>query len=832
MERQFLNTDSSIARFVGRPETRMKEIAPAEALFLTTLKEHPELLFIIRTNSKGLVVNSVSRENRSPSFTGDASDSAWYSVVQKTMKPYYSPLVQDKGKQYMLLWSRPIRVTNEWGTSRFGGVVAVAIAVEEFFKRFAGTLSGPFQVLLDGKELYGRKGDPAAVLLEKAVRIPGVSGLTCKVVSIKTPLPSVAAHPDTAHAVSITTKGNQEMQAPAPAVATVKPSVAPQQSGQEAHAFGNDASGPADTEHDPVTILWKMRLYGTAAIVVVFIGVVALSRQRKKQKTRLVAAAEQPTAMDDAFRPESPLQSRQRSIAVEIADELQAQSKRGEAPEEEASPSFSVKDTAQEPVVTAVDGEKPGAPPEAEVTEELRADRGAADISARVLSEEEASLKEEVREQRYQEIKREVQEKETNDLRNAVITELKTDIRRKLEEHEAEAIRAALQQELTDAWRQEIKEKNYEELYKKELENLAKVIREKLIEKEMPLLVESHRVELSNEIRKKMAAAFSEQIEQHERNALKADIVKKLQLDEYPHLLQEEREKLRASLQRHISENETPMLEEQAREELTGRIRTQMLAETETVREQVRLEIKEKLARRIMEEEQGALAAGVRDEITRRIRDEISQKERKAIHDRLLLEAIEEQRARIATQELQQVIETERRRIAEHEAPALREQVRAQLREEEMEAMHARVKSELYAETIKAVQENLEEKYKNILEKRMADFQVRLDKQVRTDIQAALQSEYRDLIEHVEHLSGSLVKVDALDSLTQTITLLTDEKKKYKYFNLNSAQTESLLEYLKRVHGRFNIFLDKVDEAVREMELKINSVLNKLNNGS
>ena len=757
-----------MARLVSRPETRMKEIAPAEALFQATLKEHPELLFIIRTNSKGLVVNSVSRENRSPSLTGDASDSTWYSVVQKTMKPYYGPLVQNKGNRYVLVWSRPIRVTNEWGTSRFGGVVAVAIAAEECFKRFAGTLNRPFQVLLDGKELYGRKGDPAAVFLEKAVRIPGVSGLTCKVVSTKSPLPSAAPLPDTAIAASITTKGNQEMQAPAPAVATVKPSEVPQQSGQEAHAFGNDASGPADTEHDPVTILWKMRLYGTAAIVVVFIGVVTFSRQRKKRKTRLVAAAEQPTAMDDAFPPESSLQSRQRSIAVEIADELRAQSKQAEAAEEEVNPSFSVKDTAQEPaVVASVDEIKnPVAPPEAEGTKEPRADRG------------------------------------------------------------------ALRQELTDAWRQEIKEKNYEELYKKELENLAKVIRKKLIEKEMPLLVESHRVELSNEIRKKMAAAFSEQIERHQRNALKADIIKKLQLDEYPHLLQEEREKLRSSLQRHIAENETSTLVEQAREELTGRIRTQMLAETETVGERVRLEIREKLKRQIMEEEHEVMAAGVRDEITRRIRDEISQKERKAIHDRLLLEVTDEQRTRIATQELQQVIETERRRIAEQEAPALREQVRAQLREEEMGAMHTRVKSELYAETIKAVQENLEEKYKNILEQKMADFQVRLDKQVRTDIQAALQSEYRDLIEHVEHLSGSLTKVDALDSLTQTITLLTDEKRKYKYFNLNSAQTESLLEYLKRVHGRFNIFLDKVDEAVREMELKINSVLNKLNNGS
>ena len=69
-----------------------------------------------------------------------------------------------------------------------------------------------------------------------------------------------------------------------------------------------------------------------------------------------------------------------------------------------------------------------------------------------------------------------------------------------------------------------------------------------------------------------------------------------------------------------------------------------------------------------------------------------------------------------------------------------------------------------------------------------------------------------------------------MDSLSQTIILLHDEKKKYKYFNLNTAQTESLLEYLKRVQNRFNIFLDKLDEAIREMALKVNSIMNTLDN--
>jgi hypothetical protein len=83
-------------------------------------------------------------------------------------------------------------------------------------------------------------------------------------------------------------------------------------------------------------------------------------------------------------------------------------------------------------------------------------------------------------------------------------------------------------------------------------------------------------------------------------------------------------------------------------------------------------------------------------------------------------------------------------------------------------------------------------------------------------------------MEHTDRLSSSLTNIEALQSLSQTVTLLSDEKKKFKYLNLNTAQTESLLEYLRRVHHRLNIFFDKVDEMVRELMLNLGSVKNKL----
>jgi|GEM_PF-1489562 len=838
LERQFIAADSSIADIVNRSETRMKEIAPAESLFQAALAGRPEFLCVLRTNSKGLIVNAISREDESPARMDDVSGNAWYSVPLKTLKPYYSALLPGQGnKHYALYWSRPIRVKNAMGLLRFGGVVAVKINIAECFKRFAAVYGEPFQILLDGKEFYYRAWDPAAPFEEKTIRIPGVSGLTCKIVVKNAPAAPVSGN-DTAASAAKGKEGNKENTAAARAIAGAR--VSSSQAVRETLLLETKETPIAKPEETGNAALWKMGWLGTIAIVLIFIVALSISRKQKKLKPRRVPVKVTEKGNEGAPAFEFAPFSQPKSSAPEI-NETQERSVADDPHEEESPPSPANESALEESLVILPAGaetipaaervliEEIGPGDDAvEIEKKVRSELGS-EIAQRVRRDDGAAMEEKVRQGLFEEIKREVNEKETNSIRNAVINELKADIRQKLEKNEAEAIHAALQQEMTDAWREEIKEKYYATFHEKELENLVKVIREKLVEKEMPLLVESHRTELSKEIREKMVAAFSEQIELHERNALKAEIVKKLQLDEYPLLLQEEREKLRASLMRRLSEKEVRTLEEQAREELTGRIRTRMLSETEAIHERIREEMTRELRRAVMEEERDGIVKKEREEVALRVREELLTKEQPKIRERLLAEITEEQRTLIATRELQAIIEAERARIAELEAPALRQQVRDQLREEEKEAMHARVKTEIYAETIQAVQAGLEEKYTALLETRMAEYKNEIDAKARLETYKAVQAEYNELIGHMEGLAASISKVEALDSLAQTITLLTNEKKKYKYFNLNSAQTESLLEYLKRVQSRFNIFLDTVDQSVREMELKVNSVMNKLN---
>ncbi len=391
-------------------------------------------------------------------------------------------------------------------------------------------------------------------------------------------------------------------------------------------------------------------------------------------------------------------------------------------------------------------------------------------------------MEENVRADLMRELKKQVAENEADILRNNARAEIKEDIRMELQKNEAKAIRAVVEKELTDSWREEIREKYHEMIYKQELENLKKIVQEKLIEKEMPLLVESYRKELSKEIRQKISDAFSGQIEKNER------------------------------------------------EELTARVRKLVKEEEETMRNHLREEMNANIQLELKRQEYEVLVNNQRDQLKKRIRDEIEEKELPAIHDEILRRVSDEERRRIDTQERPGIIEAERNRLRDREAPGLREDIRSALREEELEAMHASVKTEIYAETVRAIKAGLEEKYQGIVDKKLEECREAVEKQVRGEIKGRMKSEYLGLVDRIERLSQSIGNVEALDSLSQTITLLHDEKKKYKYFNLNTAQTESLLEYLKRVQNRFNIFLDKLDEAVRETVLKVNSVMNTLDN--
>ena len=254
---------------------------------------------------------------------------------------------------------------------------------------------------------------------------------------------------------------------------------------------------------------------------------------------------------------------------------------------------------------------------------------------------------------------------------------------------------------------------------------------------------------------------------------------------------------------------------------------------TQEMEEIVRVDLMREIKKEVAENEADILRNNERAEIKEDIRMELQKNEAKAIRavvEKEMPLMVESYRKELSKEIRQKISDAFSTQIEKNEREELREDIRAALREEELEAMHASVKTEIYAETVRAIKAGLEEEYQGVVDKKLEEYREAVEKQVRGEIKGRIKSEYQGLVEHIERLSQTIGNVETLDSLSQTITLLHDEKKKYKYFNLNAAQTESLLEYLKRVQNRFNIFLDKLDEEAREMVLKVNSVMNTLDN--
>ena len=816
LERRFAGIDSLISSLLDSPQTRMKEIAPADSLFEAALFQYSFLSAIIRTNSKVMIVNAVSHEDTSIVKNTDASVNNWHSVPQKTMKQYHSRLVKSRGSDHVFVfWSRPIRIKNDNGNYRFGGVVAVKIDITRCCKRFGAELNEPFQVLSDGREIYNYALDSSSGFEESALNIRGLNGLTLRVRAVKNIPTSVESKKDSSDSAILLSANNSGSFVPA-GVSSLKTSSNTKNNNLAGDSLvDKKVEGVSDSDITYKNIIMKMRWAGIAVIIIVFIIITVFFNIFKKRKVVVKVATDKKNASSDKESGEW-----HRTMAEEINREIGLQSDIKEFVAD-------VNNNVQEEIVGNNESESFAPDATTLIDEKKVSEKNEEEIALKSVDDEDA-IKENIRLELHDKLKSEIIENEINNIINSVISEVKADIRSKLEKNESEAIQAVIRQEFTDALRLEVKEKYYETFYKKELENLDKIIREKLVEKEMPSLVESHRVELSREIRAKMTAEFSGQIREHERNALKVAIVKKLQLDEYPQLMHEEREKICSSIFKNISDTETQSLEIQAREDLTSRIRTQVLNETENIHGDVRREVMENIRKKVMEEEYLSLEADIRNDVTSGIREKIMGNEQQDIHDRIVHQITESEHARIVDSELSLIIEAERKRIADTEAPALREQVRRQLKEDELEAMHNRVRTELFSETVEAIQADVEKKYEKSLEKKMADFRDQLDKKVKNELRGHIHDEYGKLVEHVELLSKTMINVDALDSLSKTIALLTEEKKKYKYFNLNSAQTESMLEYLKRVQSRFNIFLDNIDKEVKETELGINMVMKKL----
>jgi len=791
LQKQFSVVDSVFTHLVSLPESRMKEVPPFDAVSKKTVARNIAILCVMRTNSKGAVVNCVWRSRSSMGIHSDVSATEWYTQPQQNGNPYYGIISKD-AKRVTATWSRPLYISTTAGGKRFAGVVAIVIDANVCFAKFASAMHSPFQIVRNNIVLYSHLWKNSWSYSDSPFSIADFFDGSLRMQAEKTAIapaqksPVVSPVLPDSNAKPLNANIDKKVK---PVAAAIDTNLAPDDS------LAVSAQAAITAKHaKTVTLL----IIVGGIIVLLMIGIIIwfVLGNRKNKKNPWIPEDVQPAAETNRneqieeiniAKPESETEIQQDDNAV-----------------------FEESENTKSQQINSDGNLLPAQSEELEIVSESPPTHAEEFSHETGLHEhvETASLTD-----------------DTSSLHVAPMT-----LSRMIAETEAEQLtNDTVQQESAEAGSVVPEQTSHEYVCKEESGKLSAEIRRQLIEKEMPKLIAEQRDLLTSEVKQNLLESSLAEIEEQERLGLQSEIAKKIRKDEYAALAEEARKELAESMRHNIAEREASRITARIIETLTAEIRAKIVEhETDSIRSRVLDEETNRIRDTIRHDEYDGIAQKQRERLERDIYEELSQKERSAIAESVVAKLTEEEHARITTDLRDAIIRDEKNRLVAEESPQLREDLACELREQEYANLKNTVRDEIYGETIYAIRSDVEEKYKVIVDEKIQELKASLQKKIKTDIKKDILAEYEQLAGFADHLSATMTNVEALESLSQTVTLLTDEKKKYKYLNLNATQTESLLEYLKRVQNRFNIYFDKVDESIRELMLKLGNMKNKL----
>jgi hypothetical protein len=168
----FVQLEQNLNDLAGNPAMRggVKAVPPLLRQFI---RDHEAIVAIMRTNSKGKVVNEIVRNGEAGELYRDISGQAWYRKTS-ALRPYFSKIrMADKSVQ--LLWSLPIRIRQS-GSERFGGALMVRIDPVNCFETVAMAYGQPFEVFAGATRLYSYQWRSTYAAALTPVTIHGLSG--------------------------------------------------------------------------------------------------------------------------------------------------------------------------------------------------------------------------------------------------------------------------------------------------------------------------------------------------------------------------------------------------------------------------------------------------------------------------------------------------------------------------------------------------------------------------------------------------------------------------------------------------------------------------------
>ncbi len=207
----------SFEKELSNPVVKSTRLSRTDRYFVSVLKRNQPFYALIRTNSRGVIINEVIRGETPERNLRNISNQRWFSQIERTHEPYYGFLKQDNGRYY-LFWSMPLLSKSRSGSSRFVGAVAAKIDLWDTFHKFSEQTTLPFLIKIGGMSLYSHKWDDSQESVEKELSVPGVDRIAVRYVE-QTFEP---AQPETAEVAAAPTQPQGNGSATPPEAAAIK----------------------------------------------------------------------------------------------------------------------------------------------------------------------------------------------------------------------------------------------------------------------------------------------------------------------------------------------------------------------------------------------------------------------------------------------------------------------------------------------------------------------------------------------------------------------------------------------------------------------------------
>jgi hypothetical protein len=158
---------------------RQVQLGVVDRYFVKALQTYPTMTVLLRTNSKGVLINEVIR-GRSPARVYRAVGAQrWHRRVRSSWRASYTHVTDRTGRTF-LFWAEPLIGRKASGAKRFMGAVAVKFDLAACLEAAAERTDVPMAVMVGGTGVYRREWSGAEDYVETAVTIPGVSGVVVR----------------------------------------------------------------------------------------------------------------------------------------------------------------------------------------------------------------------------------------------------------------------------------------------------------------------------------------------------------------------------------------------------------------------------------------------------------------------------------------------------------------------------------------------------------------------------------------------------------------------------------------------------------------------------